>query len=126
METLACSRLRLLIVHKGAPYYDAIPCSDLSDSFLVWLKRALPDRSLLRDPFDPANPLSPESAEAVQDETRQVDDRPKDRAWFEETMSRAFAEGRRVLREDGVGSVAFAHKATEGWEALLSGVIRGG
>ena len=41
-------------------------------------------------------------------------------------MARAFAEGRRVLREDGVGSVVFAHKTTEGWEALLSGMIRGG
>ena len=27
---------------------------------------------------------------------------------------------------DGVGSVVFAHKTTEGWEALLSGMIRGG
>ena len=43
-----------------------------------------------------------------------------------ERWPRAFAEGRRVLREDGVGSVVFAHKTTEGWEALLSGMIRGG
>ncbi len=41
-------------------------------------------------------------------------------------MARAFAEGRRVLREDGIGSVVFAHKTTEGWEALLSGMTRGG
>src|SRR4051794_12781432 len=41
-------------------------------------------------------------------------------------MARAFAEGRRVLKEDGVGCVVFAHKTTEGWEALLSGMIRGG
>ncbi|WP_420617290.1 hypothetical protein [Candidatus Palauibacter sp.] len=41
-------------------------------------------------------------------------------------MAKAFAAGRRVLREDGVGSVVFAHKTTEGWEALLSGMIRGG
>ena len=108
------------------PYYDAIPYSDLSDFFLVWLKRALPDQALLRDPFDPANPLSPKTGEAVQDETKEVEGRPKDRAWFEETMARAFAEGRRVLREDGIGSVVFAHKTTEGWEALLSGMIRGG
>ena len=108
------------------PYYDAIPYSDLSDFFLVWLRRALPDQPLLRDPFDPGNPLSPKAAEAVQDETKQVDGRAKDRAWFEETMARAFTEGRRVLREDGVGSVVFAHKTTEGWEALLSGMIRGG
>ena len=108
------------------PYYDAIPYSDLSDFFLVWLKRTLPDNPLLCDPFDPDNPLSPKTAEAVQDETKQADGRPKDREWFEETMAKAFAEGRRVLSEDGVGSVVFAHKTTEGWEALLSGMIRGG
>ena len=108
------------------PYYDAIPYADLSDFFLVWLKRTLPGHSLLRDPSDPTNPLSPKTAEAVQDETKQVDGRPKDREWFEETMAKAFAEGRRVLRQDGIGSVVFAHKTTEGWEALLVGMIRGG
>ena len=41
-------------------------------------------------------------------------------------MASTFTESRRVLREDGVGSVVFAHKTTEGWEALLSGMIRGG
>lgn len=108
------------------PYYDAIPYADLSDFFFVWLKRALPAHPLMRDPFDAANPLTPKRREAVQDETKRDDGRPKDRAWFEEAMARAFAEGRRVLREDGVGSVVFAHKTTEGWEALLSGMIRGG
>ncbi len=41
-------------------------------------------------------------------------------------MACAFAEGRRILRDDGVGCVVFAHKTTEGWEALLTGMIRGG
>ena len=108
------------------PYYDAIPYSDLSDFFLVWLKRTLTDHPLLRDPFDSANTLSPKTREAVQDETKEFNGRPKDRNFFEERMAKAFAEGRRVLREDGVGSVVFAHKTTEGWEALLSGMIRGG
>ncbi len=108
------------------PYYDAIPYSDLSDYFLVWSKRTLPGHALLRDPFDPENLLSPKTREAVQDETKKDNGRPKDRAWFEETMARAFAEGRRVLREDGISSIVFAHKTTEGWEALLSGMIRGG
>ena len=100
------------------PYYDAIPYSDLSDYFLVWLKRALPGRPFLNDPFDAGNPLSPKDREAVQDETKQPDGRPKDRRWFEGTMARAFTEGRRVLGSDGIGSVVFAHKTTEGWEAL--------
>ena len=108
------------------PYYDAIPYADLSDFFLVWLKRTLPSHVLLRDPFDPANSLTPKLSEAVQDETKLVNGRPKDRKWFEETMALAFAEGRRVLKDDGIGSVVFAHKTTDGWEALLSGMIRGG
>ena len=108
------------------PYYDAIPYSDLSDFFLVWLRRTLPDLPLLRDRFDRDNLLSPKIAEAVQDETKQVNGQPKDRRWFEEVMGRAFAEGRRVLSEEGIGSIVFAHKTTEGWEALLAGVISGG
>jgi len=134
------------------PYYDAVPYADLSDFFFVWLKRVLPGHPLLRDPFDPPNPLTPKVREIVQDETKAVpigvgpassrssvsntlsrsdsqDGCPtqaKDRAFFEEAMSGAFAEGRRVLKDDGVGCVVFAHKTTEGWEALLSGMIRSG
>ncbi len=108
------------------PYYDAIPYSDLSDYFLVWLKRSMPGTLLLGDPYDSNNPLSPKTREAVQDESRVVDGRPKDRAFFEETMAKAFADGKRVLRVDGVGAVVFAHKTTEGWEALLTGLIKGG
>ena len=108
------------------PYYDAIPYADLSDFFLVWLKRSLPRHQLLQDSHDPANPLSPKRQEAVQDETRTVNGRPKDPAFFEETMGKAFERGRLVLHDAGIGSVVFAHKTTEGWEALLSGMIRGG
>ncbi len=108
------------------PYYDAIPYADLSDFFFVWLKRALPGHLLLRDPLDLENPLTPKRREAVQDETKRDNGQPKNRGWYEETMALAFAEGRRVLRQDGVGAVVFAHKTTEGWEALLTGMIRGG
>jgi hypothetical protein len=108
------------------PYYDAVPYADLSDYFFVWLKRVLPAHAALRDPFDDSNTLTPKTREAVQDETRQQTGQFKDRAWFEEAMGGAFAEGQRVLRDNGVGSVVFAHKTTEGWEALLNGLIRGG
>lgn len=106
------------------PYYDAIPYSDLSDFFLVWLKRVMPDYPLLHDPFEPANPLSPKTAEIVQDETKSNNNQPKNRHWFEESMTKAFAEGKRIIQDNGIGSVVFAHKTTEGWEALLSGMIR--
>ncbi len=108
------------------PYYDAIPYADLSDFFFVWLKRLLPGNRLLRDPFDATNPLTPKQFEAVQDETKSVDGQPKDGIFFERTMAQSFAEGRRILRDDGIGCVVFAHKSTEGWEALLSGLVQGG
>ncbi len=108
------------------PYYDAIPYSDLSDFFFVWLKRMLPENSLLRDPFDSTNTLTPKAREIVQDETKVVGGQRKDRNFFEREMARSFQQGRRVLRSDGVGCVVFAHKTTEGWEALLSGMIHGG
>ena len=109
------------------PYYFAVPYADLSDFFFVWLKRALPNHSLLRDPFNLDNPLTPKEPELCEmahwDSERYSH---KNQSFFEDGMAKAFTEGRRVLREDGVASVVFAHKTTEGWEALLSGMIRGG
>ena len=108
------------------PYYDAVPYADLSDFFFVWLLRAIPDHALLRDPFDSTNRLTPKTREIVQDDSKRFDGRTKGRAFFEERMAVAFAEGRRVLNDEGVSSVVFAHKTTEGWEALLSGMIKAG
>lgn len=109
------------------PYYFAVPYADISDFFFVWITRALPGNELLRDPFDPTNPLTPKERELCEmahwDPDRYAH---KDKSYFEEGMRKAFAEGRRVLRDDGVGSVVFAHKTTDGWEALLSGMTRGG
>lgn len=109
------------------PYYDAVPYADLSDLFFVWLKRALPEHPLLRDPFDSSNTLTPKSREAVQNErSTDIDGNPKDKAFYERSMAKAFSEGRRILKDDGIGCVVFAHKTTEGWEALLSGLVQGG
>ena len=108
------------------PYYDAIAYADLSDFFLVWLKRTLREGAFLQDPFDANNSLSPKLQEAIQDPYRSTNGIVKDHGFYEAKISEAFTEGRRVLTEDGLGSVVFAHKTTAGWEALLSGIIRGG
>jgi putative DNA methylase len=108
------------------PYYDAVPYSDLSDFFFVWLKRALPGQSLMRDPYDRTNLVTPKTREIVQDETKRFNGDIKDRLFFENRMATAFSEGRRLLANHGIGCVVFAHKSTEGWEALLTGLIRGG
>ncbi len=109
------------------PYYDAIPYADLSDFFYIWLRRALPNHQLFKDSFESGNPLTPKLPEIVQDEVkRTVDGRPKDKAYFEQSMQQAFAEGFNVLQSEGIGCVVFAHKTTEGWEALISGMLKGG
>jgi len=108
------------------PYYDSVPYADLSDFFFVWLKRLLPNHALIRNPFEPESLLTPKTLEIVQDEIKYFEGHPKDRAFFEEMMGRAFTRGQRVLKDDGLGCVVFAHKTTEGWEALLSGMINGG
>ena len=99
------------------PYYDAVPYSDLSDFFFVWLKRCLP----LAD----ANPFvgntTPKADECILDEVK-----GKDAVYFEATMKRAMAEGRRVLAPSGIGIVVFAHKSTAGWEAQLQAMIEAG
>jgi hypothetical protein len=108
------------------PYYDSVPYADLSDLFFVWLKRALPGNELLRDPYEPANPLTPKRQECVQDVSRNVNGARKDKAFFEDCVGKAFSEGRRILSPCGIGCVVFAHKSTEGWEALLTGILKGG
>ena len=108
------------------PYYNAVPYADLSDFYFVWLKRLLTGHGLAQDPFDATNALTPKRLEAVQDESKLIDGKPKDRAYFESKMAMAFTEGRRVLDTNGLGCVVFAHKTTEGWEALLTGLVGAG
>jgi hypothetical protein len=108
------------------PYYDAIPYADLSDFFVVWLKRSLPTASRFWGHMDRATGLSPKLAECVWNRGYEVEGRPKDGKFFEETIERAFVQGRRVLSDEGIAAVVFAHKTTDGWEALLTGMMRSG
>jgi adenine-specific DNA methylase len=108
------------------PYYDAIAYSDLSDYFFVWLKRALPRAELLRSPFLENSGLTPKAEECVENVEFVRDGIPEGRAFFESKLGTAFHAGRKSLRDDGVGCVVFAHKTTEGWEALLSALHKGG
>jgi putative DNA methylase len=86
----------------------------------------MPDHRLLQDPFDRKNELTPKTQECVWNKAHIYEGRPKDGAFFEQAMAKCFKEGRRILRDDGIASVVFAHQTTEGWEALLGGLINGG
>lgn len=105
------------VVFTDPPYYDAIPYADLSDFFHVWLRRSIGQAQ--PDLF--ATPTTPKEEEIVVNQGWR-----KDRAWFEAAMTRAFAEARRVLAPDGVAVVVFAHRTTEGWEALIAALLEAG
>ena len=104
------------------PYYDAVPYAYLSDFFYVWMRRTLADvhPSLFRDPG------VPKDAEIVVDRPHQLSQSTKDIAFYERELTKAFAEGRRVLAPTGVGTIVFASKTTASWEAILKAVIDAG
>ncbi len=105
------------------PYYDAIPYADLSDFFFVWIKRSLPQQ-LLPQTIPLEGGLTPKREECVWNQGYEgFDGAQKSPQFFEECASQSFKEARRVLAPDGIGCVVFAHKTTEGWEALLKGML---
>ena len=105
------------------PYYNAVPYADLSDFFYVWLHRMLIDMhdTLFAKSFSPKDD---EICEMVGwDPVRYPF---KDRVFFESKMTEAMKEGRRMLKPEGLGVIVFAHKSTDGWEALLQAMIKAG
>lgn len=104
------------------PYYDAVPYSDLSDFFYVWLKRSLGS-------LDKANfrtPLTPKTNEITQNPMRHNKNSSEAKVHFEELMRQAFSEMSRVLKPSGKATIVFAHKSTDAWETLISGLISAG
>lgn len=109
------------VVFSDPPYANQIPYAHLSDFFYGWLRLGM--RSRLPQAFTP-----PETEKARElTENRAIKDGGvHDRQWYENHMYEAFAQMKRVIREDGVASVIFAHKDTDRWEALVSALVQAG
>lgn len=108
------------IVITDPPYYDAVPYSDLSDFFYIWLKRSIGEE--FAEQF--RSPLTPKQPEIVQLAERNPDYKHKTQEFFESHLRNAFAEAKRVLKQDGVAVFMFAHRTTAAWETLV-GAING-
>ncbi|MFP4027932.1 MAG: NADAR domain-containing protein [Candidatus Brocadiia bacterium] len=105
------------------PYYDQVPYASLSDFCYVWLKRILGREH--PDLF--GEELTPKAGECILDPGDPVEgSQDKDKKFFENTMEKALAECQRVLTPTGCAVVLFAHKTTEGWDAMLSALTRAG
>jgi adenine-specific DNA methylase len=99
------------------PYYDSVPYADLSDFFIVWLKRSLGRDYTKLFNYD----LSLKEEECIVDELK-----GKNKSYFINKMESALSEGRRILKPSGIGIIVFAHKSTTGWEAQLQAMIDAG
>jgi len=104
------------------PYYDAVPYSHLADFFYVWLRRSLGTTHPDLFKCD----ATPKAAEIVVDRPHGLSTSTKGIAFYEKELTKAFAEGRRVLRPNGIGAIVFASKTTASWEAILKAVVDAG
>ena len=107
------------------PYYDSVPYAHLADFFFVWLKRCLQGEAPAVRTTN-SGELTPKHAEIVVDRPHRLSTSTKTAESYEKGMAKAFAEGYRVLDREGVAAVVFAHKTTDAWETLLSGMIEAG
>jgi len=101
------------------PYYDNVPYSDLSDFFYVWLRRTI--GHLYPDLF--LTPLTPKVEELVADTQRRGGSMEAAKQWFEQQLTQAFREIYRVLKDDGIAVIVFAHTSVEAWESIISALL---
>ena len=105
------------------PYYDVVPYGDLSDVCFVWLKRFI---GHIHPDLIP-NGLTPKAEQILVNPYSEAGGRgDQSPLHYQEQMTKAFSEGRRVLKPDGLACVVFAHKGTAAWETLLGSIIDAG
>ncbi len=97
------------------PYYFSVMYSDLSDFFYVWLKRSV--GFLYPELF--ATQWTPKDQEVIQNRVNPKHPRYISSQEFELRLQRALMEVARVVKDDGLVSIVFAHTDVEAWESLL-------
>lgn len=110
------------VVMTDPPYYFSIPYADLSDVFYVWLRRFCYP---MRLPFLQLD-QTPKTEEATQSLPHSKSPSLKDKEHYERVIGSAFAHIKDIVREDGIGVVVFAHASTDGWEAIMQGLVEAG
>ena len=107
------------------PYYDNVMYAELSDFFYVWLKRTA---GYIYPEFF-TRQLTDKENEAVANPTKFPGEKgakalaTKD---YQERMANIFKECGRVLKENGILTLMFTHKAQGAWDALASGLLEAG
>ena len=104
------------------PYADMIEYADSSDFFYVWVKRAIaatnPELAVT------SNPLGTQEKDEELIVLRMASglDDHRTEAFYEEKISEAFAEARRVVKAEGVVTIVFGHGDPDVWKSLLTAI----
>ncbi|MDE0161737.1 MAG: hypothetical protein OXL98_08340 [Acidimicrobiaceae bacterium] len=102
------------------PYNAMIDYTDASDLFYVWLKRALHStHPAFAITAHPAGVQEKAEEIIVKRGGTSVGDH-RDRAHYDEMLTAALAEARRVTTNDGVVTIVFGHNDPEVWRGLLA------
>ena len=115
------------LIITDPPYYDDVPYSELSDFFYVWLKRAIgeyypeafhyntqwEELSLYEVSVNPARFNVPNAKQRAIDHFRAL-------------LKRSMRECYRLLKDDGLLIVFFAHSSIEAWRDLVEALQSAG
>ena len=100
------------------PYYNNIPYAADSDFFYAWYKvmlsRFYPELFL--------QSATPKDTELIADDFRH-DGAENAKKFYEEGMGRSFKQIHRVLKQNGMAIIVFAHKELQAWQRLLRAII---
>ncbi len=112
------------LIVTDPPYYDAVPYADTSDFFFVWNKRNgfIPETLGSQT----ADSVVPKAAELIQHTARFGGAKDEARAYYTQGMKKAFERAHRILSDDALIVIVFAHKDPEAWETLLTAIIGAG
>lgn len=111
------------------PYYDSIHYSKTADFFYVWLKRVVGHMPMYKGLFQGVS--SPDSDEAVQTtilarNLPRASSLVRNKDGYQRLMTRSLEEMHRVLKPDGILTLVYTHKSTDGWETLIQSMLDAG
>lgn len=104
------------------PYYDSVTYADLSDYFYPWHKRIVGDDY----PEAFVTEVTPKDEELVQEAVYHGGTKAAAKYFYERGMAQSFVELHRVLSDNGIAVIMFAHKKSSAWETLVSALIQAG
>lgn len=126
------------IISTDPPYYDNISYADLSDFFYIWLRKMLGE--IYPDIFSTL--LTPKSQELIASPYRFGGSKDEAKHFFEDGLSKSFANMRDAQNENYPLTVFYAFKQAErdtekdddstsvftstGWETMIEGLIKAG